>query len=177
LTRTPSTITSKWTWGPVQSPLQPTAARDDQPLAGRQQLAEELAEELAARVDGVGVGREPSDGAGRNRQPDVRRRLAMCLAPGARASGPGPVMAVMTQVTEGGHAGVDHQHDRSTRAPVPAVGPAARNMRFASKGGGPVAAGAAGDEDPDLVSEHRGPMIAMGQPQPGRGEGERGRSG
>jgi hypothetical protein len=60
---------------------------------------------------------------------------------------------MMAQVAERGHAGIDDQHDRSARATVSSIGSASRNVGLVPKRGRSVAAGAAGNEDPSLVSE------------------------
>jgi len=62
---------------------------------------------------------------------------------------------MVAKVAEGGHAGVDDQHDVATGAAVAAIGATAWDVRLASKRGGSVAASTAGDKDPHLVSEHR----------------------
>ena len=55
--------------------------------------------------------------------------------------------------------GVDDQDHVAAVAAIAAVGAAARDVRLAPKGGGAVAAGTGGHEDPHLVSEHRQPII------------------
>ena len=65
-------------------------------------------------------------------------------------------------VGEGGHPRVDDQADIPAVAAITAVRPATWNVRLAAKGGGTVAAGTGGHEDPRMVSEHRQPIIPMG---------------
>jgi hypothetical protein len=59
----------------------------------------------------------------------------------------------MAKVAERGHAGIDDQNDRAARATVSSIGSAPRNMSLVPKRGRSVTAGAAGNEDPSLVSE------------------------
>jgi hypothetical protein len=112
----------------------------DQSLAGRQKLAKEGFVDSHHRP-------------GWHRQEDVGRVLAVRLAAGAATTRPGPMVPMMPQVAERGHAGIDDEHDRAAGAPVSSIGSATRNMRLVPKRGRSVAAGAAGDEDPSLVSE------------------------
>jgi hypothetical protein len=72
------------------------------------------------------------------------------------------MMPMLMQVTEGGHAGVDRQHDVAARPAVSTIRAAPRDVGLATERGGAVAASAARDEDPDLVSEHGRSMIATG---------------
>jgi hypothetical protein len=83
------------------------------------------------------------------------------------------MVRVMAQVAEGGHASVGQQHDVAARPAVAAIRAAAGDMRFAAERGRPVATIPGCREDPDMVSEHRGPMIATGLARPGEDEGER----
>jgi hypothetical protein len=79
------------------------------------------------------------------------------------------VVRVVAQIAERRHPRIDDQHDGAARTAVAAVRPSARDVRLAPKGGGSIPAGAAGNEDPSLVSEHPRPMIATGLSRPGQG--------
>ena len=112
----------------------------DQSLAGRQKLAKEGFVDSHHRP-------------GWHRQEDVGRVLAVRLAAGTATTRLGPMMPLVAQVTERGHSGIDDQHDSATGATVSSIGSAPRNVGLVPKRGRSVAAGAAGDEDPSLVSE------------------------
>ncbi len=131
------------------------AAGDDQPLSGRHQLAEHPAGLIAScrlRPTRTTV----PGGTGSSTPGAV---AAVGSPPRTLAAGLGAEMPVAVIVAEGGHPGIDDQHDVAAVAAIPAVGATAGNVRLAAKRGGTVAAGTGGNEDPHLVSEHRQPMI------------------
>lgn len=143
-----------------------SAARDYQSLAGRQQLAKEG----SVWIGFVACGGHAHHRSGWHGQEDVGGVLAMRLAAGAATTRLGPMVPMMPQVAECGHAGVDDQHDRAAGATIPSIGSAAWNVGLVPKRGRSVAASAAGDKDPGLVSERWRPMGAGRAPR-ARGNG------
>ena len=126
-----------------------STARDDQSLARRQQLAKEG----SARIGFVVCRDDAHHRPGRYRQEDVGGLLAMRLAARTATTRPGPMVPMMAQVAERGHAGINDQHDRAAGPTVSSIGSAPRNMGLVPKRRRSVAAGTAGNEDPSLVSE------------------------
>jgi hypothetical protein len=90
-----------------------------------------------------------------HRQVDVLAGLAVAPRSGAATTWRGPEVMGVAEVTQGGLAGVDAQIDGAAAAAVAAVGAAARNVRLAAEGRGPVAAVAGTDPDLHAIEEHR----------------------
>jgi hypothetical protein len=120
------------------------AAGDDKALTTFHQFA-----------DPLGVGVCPDDRAGRHEDDHVTGVLAVRLAAHAAAAGCRAELALALEVAEGRHAGLDDEDDIAALAAVAAVGTAARDMRLAPHGGGPIATRSAGHQDSCAISEHQ----------------------
>ncbi len=121
------------------------AARDHRLLAG----GDEVGDQRAGLV--VEDGR-----AGRDVEDEVVAGLAVAPRPLAAAAGRRLEVVLIPEVAQRRLAGIDAQVDRAAAAAVAAVGTAARDVRLAPEGRGPVAAVAGTDPDLHAVEEHRG---------------------
>ncbi|TMB55881.1 MAG: hypothetical protein E6J47_06100 [Chloroflexi bacterium] len=86
----------------------------------------------------------------------------MRLAAGSPAAGLGPHVTAVQVVSQVRESGIDDQDHVAAAPSVAAVGATPRHVSLAAERGGTIAPRAGGHEDPDVVSEHRPPMIATG---------------
>jgi hypothetical protein len=96
------------------------------------------------------------DGPGRHPNDGVAAVPAVRAATRAASTGLRAHVATADEVGEGRHPTLGDEHDVSTPPAIPAIRPAAGDVRLTPEGGGPVAAGPGGRSDAGTIGEHGG---------------------